>query len=262
MTSVLAARNRRVRGKNEDSRAPPRRLRHLAGRAPWRAPPEPQSAPRGAVVSWRTRGLCATLFAALIAPVARAEPYDHGLLWRIDKPGVAPSYVFATLHSADPLVTALTPPVARAFASCRTFATEVYPSDVADARFFEAMQFDDGRRLEPLLGADGYSRLKLALGDTAPADDVLARTKPWAALLRPRARPTLRAADATHRRQSQRGHGAPAVPALARRQGVRRGWRAAPLRGARAAGVAPATRLPGAARLLRRSIGGDRGQRR
>jgi hypothetical protein len=46
------------------------------------------------------------------------------------------------------------------------------------------MQFEDGRRLEPLLGADGYARLKLALGDTAPAEDVLARTKPWAALLR------------------------------------------------------------------------------
>jgi uncharacterized protein YbaP (TraB family) len=156
--------------------------RHLGGWAP--APPEPQSAPRRPVVSWRTRGLYATLFAALIASIAQAEPYDRGLLWRIDKPGVAPSYVFGTLHSADPRVTALTPPVARAFASCRTFATEVYLSDVADARFFEAMQFDDGHRLEPLLGTDGYARLKLALGDTAPPDDVLARTKPWAALLR------------------------------------------------------------------------------
>ena len=135
-------------------------------------------------MSWRTCWLGAALFAALMASGAQAEPYDHGLLWRIDKPGVAPSYVFGTLHSADPRVTTLAPPVAQAFARSRTFATEVYLSDVADARFFEAMQFEDSRRLEPMLGADGYARLKLALGDTAPPEDVLARTKPWAALLR------------------------------------------------------------------------------
>jgi uncharacterized protein len=124
------------------------------------------------------------LCAVLLASAAQAGPYDHGLLWRIDKPGIAPSYVFGTLHSADPRVTTLAPQVTQALTRCRTLATEVYLSDLADAHFFEAMQFEDDRRLEPLLGAEAYARLKLALGDTAPPDDVLARTKPWAALLR------------------------------------------------------------------------------
>ena len=42
---------------------------------------------------------------------ASAEPYARGILFRIDKPGVAASYVFGTVHSADPEVTTLAKPV-------------------------------------------------------------------------------------------------------------------------------------------------------
>ena len=61
---------------------------------------------------------------------------------------------------------------------------EIYLSDAGDEHFLEAMQFDDDRRLEPLLGQQVYARLRQTLGPAAPPDDVLARTKPWAALLR------------------------------------------------------------------------------
>ncbi|HXX85333.1 MAG TPA: TraB/GumN family protein [Casimicrobiaceae bacterium] len=121
---------------------------------------------------------------ALLHVVACAEPFDRGVLWRLERPGVAPSYVFGTLHSSDRRVTTLVPAVAQAFAACRTLAMETYFSDADEVHFFEATQFEDGRRLRPLLGADTYARLKHLLGDKAPADDVLERTKPWAALLR------------------------------------------------------------------------------
>src|SRR5215470_7605181 len=121
---------------------------------------------------------------ALLAVAARAEPFDRGVLWRLERLGAAPSYVFGTLHSADPRVTTLVPAVARAFAACRTFAMENYLSDADELHFFEATQFEDGRRLQELLGADTYARLKRLLGEDAPTDDVLERTKPWAALLR------------------------------------------------------------------------------
>src|SRR5438552_884711 len=63
---------------------------------------------------------------ALAAPPASgaAEPFAQGLLWRLDKPGVPTSWVFGTLHSNDPRVTALPGPVAHAFARARTFAME------------------------------------------------------------------------------------------------------------------------------------------
>ena len=81
-------------------------------------------------------------------------------------------------------MTALPAPVAGAFAAARSFAMEIYLTDVEGAAFVEATQFDDGRRLAPLLGDEAYSRLRELLGTSAPPEEVLARTKPWAALLR------------------------------------------------------------------------------
>ncbi|MET0918230.1 MAG: TraB/GumN family protein, partial [Burkholderiales bacterium] len=48
-------------------------------------------------------------------PAAGAvERFERGLLWRIDKPGITPSYVFGTIHIDDPRVLKLPPAVTRA----------------------------------------------------------------------------------------------------------------------------------------------------
>ncbi|TMG87313.1 MAG: TraB/GumN family protein [Betaproteobacteria bacterium] len=120
---------------------------------------------------------------ALSASNALAEPFHRGLLWQLDRPGALPSWVFGTLHSNDPRVTTLPAPVARAFARARTFAMEIYLSEFEEAGFFEAMQFDDNRRLAPLVGDETYAKLREALGSEVP-EEALARTKPWAAFLR------------------------------------------------------------------------------
>jgi len=124
------------------------------------------------------------LIAALAVPSAAAEPFAQGLLWRLDKPGIPPSWVFGTLHSNDPRVRTLPAPVAHAFARARTFAMEIYWSETEDEHFYEAMQFDDDRRLAALVGDEVYSRLRQEPGAAALPEEVLARTKPWAALLR------------------------------------------------------------------------------
>ena len=124
------------------------------------------------------------LVLALAAPCAESEPFAQGLLWRLDKPGVPASWVFGTLHSNDPRVRALPVPVARAFSHARTFAMEIYWSETGDEQFYEAMQFDDDRRLVSLVGDEVYSRLQQELGSAALPEEALARTKPWAALLR------------------------------------------------------------------------------
>jgi uncharacterized protein YbaP (TraB family) len=129
---------------------------------------------------WAVLGLL--LFYA--TPAAHGGPFDRGLLWRVERQGSSPSYVFGTLHSTDARAVVLPPAVARAFQRSRVFATEVYLSDADEADFFDAMQFDDGTLLAPLLGEAWFERLKRTLGADAPADEILARTKPWAALLR------------------------------------------------------------------------------
>src|SRR5207244_5071853 len=130
---------------------------------------------------WRVE--LALIMAWAVASAA-AEPFAQGLLWRLDKPGIPPSWVFGTLHSNDPRVRTLPAPVAQAFSRARTFAMEIYWSETEDEHFYEAMQFDDDRHLAALVGEEVYSRLRQELGAAALPEEVLARTKPWATLLR------------------------------------------------------------------------------
>lgn len=150
-----------------------------------------RAASRPCTLRSRLRQAAAALGPAAVAlalawplPGLAGEPFAHGLLWRIDRPGVPTSWVFGTLHSNDPRVTALPAKVAEALAKARTFAMEIVGSDFEDAYFFDAMQFDDGQALTSLLGADAYETLRATLGSRAPPEEVLARTKPWGAWLR------------------------------------------------------------------------------
>ena len=59
--------------------------------------------------------LALVTLAMSIAAAAAPAPYSRGLLFRLDRPGVAPSYVFGTLHSNDPRVVGLPEPVRAAF---------------------------------------------------------------------------------------------------------------------------------------------------
>jgi uncharacterized protein YbaP (TraB family) len=118
----------------------------------------------------------------LFPPPAPARDV-RGLLFRIDRKGVAPSYVFGTMHSDDSRVTALPPPVVRAFGTARTFATESRLSDGEIAGFFEAAQFDDGRRLADYFDPATIAQIRIALGPHAPPAAMFDRLKPWATML-------------------------------------------------------------------------------
>src|SRR5512140_2801047 len=97
----------------------------------------------------RSRWLAAIVLALAstetLSSGALQAPDAHGLLFEVNKAGVPPSYVFGTLHSGDPRVTALPARVAEAFGEARTFATEARLSDREIGGFVEAAQFDDGR---------------------------------------------------------------------------------------------------------------------
>lgn len=123
------------------------------------------------------------LFGAAALAAGAAAPDARGLLFRIDRAGVAPSYVFGTLHSDDPRVTALPPPVERAFGTVRTFATEGRLSDGEIAGFSDAATFDDGRRLADYLDAATIGQIRVALGAFAPPAAMFERLKPWAVML-------------------------------------------------------------------------------
>jgi len=119
------------------------------------------------------------------APTQAAQPetrFTKGLLWRVSKAGVAPSYVFGTIHVADPRVLDLPDPVSRVLDRARRYYMESFQGEREALRFFEAAQFDDGRRLEPLIGTKAYVKVAEMLRERQVPDEVIARLKPWAAL--------------------------------------------------------------------------------
>jgi len=111
-----------------------------------------------------------------------AKKFTQGLLWRVSKPGHAPSYVFGTIHLADPRVLDIPDAVAGALAQSKRYYMESFQGEREEARFFEAAQFEDGRRLEALIGAEAYARVAAYLRERGVQEEVIARLKPWAAL--------------------------------------------------------------------------------
>jgi len=125
------------------------------------------------------------VFAWAIVPAepAGAAPFDHGRLFRLERPGVAPSYVYGTIHSDDPRALVLGAPVLASLSAARTVAFESVPTRYDRALFFEAAQYQDGRRLTDHVSAPELDAIESALGARRPSSDVLARLKPWAVLL-------------------------------------------------------------------------------
>jgi len=136
--------------------------------------------------------VAATLLSILLAGTAErvqaAEgraaqaPFSRGLLWRVSKPGVAASHVFGTIHIADPRVLLIPDPVRQALAQATSYAMEIQFNPAVEARFFEAAQFEDGRRLEPMIGAEAYAQVQANLRPREVPEAIIARMKPWAAL--------------------------------------------------------------------------------
>lgn len=129
----------------------------------------------------RRRALLALLLLAAL-PAAAAERFAQGVLWRVSKPGAPPSHVFGTIHLADPRALELPEPVQRTFSEARNFVMEVPNGERHDSKMVEAAQYQDGRSLEMLIGAQFFEQVRAALAFRGIADSVVARIKPWAAL--------------------------------------------------------------------------------
>ena len=107
--------------------------------------------------------------------VARAK-YDlvnaDGLLWQVDKPGLAPSYLFGTIHSTDDVSVAMARRAAERIAGAKVVATElggpidaVEKANVAAAMLaraldrehdtFETVPAEDRAAIEKLVAAQG-----------------------------------------------------------------------------------------------------------
>ena len=136
---------------------------------------------------WRAGRLAALALAELAlllgATAAGADPTDTGRLWRVSRTGVPDSFVLGTIHMADPRVAVLARPVANALARARTLAVELVP-EARDAATSDLEELEGGKRLEPLVGAVAYARIRDELVGQGIAPTTIERMKPWAAMLK------------------------------------------------------------------------------
>lgn len=114
------------------------------------------------------------------AAVAADETFDSGLLWRIERAGVEPSYLFGTMHSGDPRVVQLPKPVQRAFDQSRSLTLEVVLDPQSLLAMTSALLMTDGNTLESLIGRRLYERSLEAMSARGIPEMLLANMKPWA----------------------------------------------------------------------------------
>jgi uncharacterized protein YbaP (TraB family) len=125
------------------------------------------------------------LLLLIAVPQARAADadFDRGLLWKIEKPGAAPSYVFGTLHASDPQVRTLPEPVAAAFHAARSLSVEITVGPYTTLALLEAMAAPPDAPLDRVLPPDLFRDVLRRAAEYGTRRTDLTRLKPWALML-------------------------------------------------------------------------------
>jgi uncharacterized protein YbaP (TraB family) len=116
---------------------------------------------------------------------AARTPNGAGLLWKIEKEGSEPSFLFGTMHMTDPRVVTLPPDAQAAFDASSTIVIET--TDVLDqkkmmASFMEnpeLMMFTDKTTLPSLLSPEDEKLVDAALSKRGIPLASVVKMKPW-----------------------------------------------------------------------------------
>ncbi|MFZ2099728.1 MAG: TraB/GumN family protein [Oricola sp.] len=122
---------------------------------------------------------------ARVMAEADATPNGDTLLFRIEKPGVAPSWLFGTMHLTDERVVNLPDGAREAFDGAKTVVietTEILDPSKAQMALFskpELTMFTDGKQLTDYLTGEQRDILKEGLAKRGLQLALVDRMKPW-----------------------------------------------------------------------------------
>ena len=131
----------------------------------------------------KRRALLTALLLAALPARAQARRFERGLLWRVEKNGVAPSHVYGTIHVADARLAELPAVVRQRFDAAKSLMLEFVPDPYSRERFLEASMFLDRQTLEEKIGAQDFERALEVLAPIGLPRDVVNKLKPWGVLL-------------------------------------------------------------------------------
>lgn len=109
----------------------------------------------------------------------------QALFWRVEKQGVAASYLYGTMHLSDKRVTTLKPGVEAALKAARSVVLEV--ADLTPSALAAAMTtargadlvYSDGRTLADELTEEEFAKVKTVVTSTGLPGDAAKMFKPW-----------------------------------------------------------------------------------
>lgn len=121
----------------------------------------------------------------LLQAQAKAIPNNRGLVWKIEKDGIKPSFLFGTMHFSDPRVLKLPDAAESAYRSAKTVVIET--TDALDPEVLlriqfeqpELMLFTDGSTLKSHLPVERQAELEQKLAERGIVLAAFARMKPW-----------------------------------------------------------------------------------
>lgn len=134
----------------------------------------------------RTRSQLFFLLALVLGLTTLAfaeERFNQGVLWKVEKAGVAPSHLFGTIHVSDPRVTTLPEAVEQAFNHAQSFTMEMVVDQPAELYFAKAMSLKQGQNLRAMLGDDLYTKAISLMQEYGFPPQVTQHLKPWAILI-------------------------------------------------------------------------------
>ncbi len=123
---------------------------------------------------------------AAAAPAASAGerlPYGKGLLWKVERQGVAPSWVFGTMHVSDERVTNLPKPLEEVLTKVDSLSLELIFHDRMNDDDDKSRTLGDGRRLKDIIGLRLFSKIVRRLGGGRHVAAEINKLKPWAVAL-------------------------------------------------------------------------------
>ena len=121
---------------------------------------------------------------AKIRAVADATPNAQALLWRIERDGLSPSYLFGTIHSTDARVTTLSPAVTTAFESAETVALEIIATapgtiEAMGKLIAERGVYQSGNGLADVLSPAEMATLRTSLASVGIPAEAGHMLRPW-----------------------------------------------------------------------------------
>ena len=126
---------------------------------------------------WQTAVVLLCLL--IVTAPAQAQRFDSGLLWRIERAGTT-SYLFGTMHSDDPRVVQLAPPVQQAFDRAGAVVLEVKLDSESLLSLSVSLLMSDDKTLEALVGPEVFEHAVDAMAAHGVPKTLVARMKPWA----------------------------------------------------------------------------------